>query len=183
MDSAEQAYKATCRDFFLERYRVRVTFTQLRAHPIPNNSVDNLLPFLLDDKQFYQGRIYASSSALSKGSFSIGVLLWEALGMVPNNFMVACDTMTNAHSSFSTTYQRRKFPTHLTTNLASQGISFRDLTSYLDTWHPMERDIAYTMVYGVLHTYRHTLQRANLGWLFPSFITTLLSSSILMFYL
>jgi hypothetical protein len=183
MDSAEQTYKTTCRDFFLQRYKVRVASTQLRAHPIPDNAVDDVLPFLLNDKQFYQGRVYASSTALNKGSFSIGVLLWEALGMVPNDFMVACDTISNAHNSFSAIYQRRKFPAHLTNNQASQGLSFYDLTSYFDTWHPVERDIAYTMVYGVLHTYRHALQRANLGWLFLGFIITLLSSHLLISYL
>jgi hypothetical protein len=183
MDSAEQAYRAKCRDFFLQRYKARVALTQLGAHPVPNSSVDNVLPFLLNDKQFYQGRIYASSNALSKRGFNIGVLLWEALGMMPNNFMVVCDTMTNIHSSFSTIYQGRDFPDDLKNNLASQGLSFHDLTSYFHKWHPTERDIAYTMVYGVLHTYRFTLHRANLGWLIPGLTIALLSSSILIVYL
>ncbi|KAF5000254.1 hypothetical protein FGRMN_1886 [Fusarium graminum] len=153
----DRAHREKCRDFFLSRYRSRVATVTLKTHPIPENSLHDLLPYLLDDKDFYQARVYVSGTQLNNGHFDIMPLLWEALGTMPHDFMVLCDTLVNQHSPFSKNYRNRPVPLHF------QYPSLEDLALYFTTWDLPGRDIVYSMVQHSLWTYHRALHMASLG--------------------
>ncbi|KAF4963152.1 hypothetical protein FSARC_8805 [Fusarium sarcochroum] len=161
MNSTEPSYKDKCRNFFVERYEPRIK--RLTPYPIPLNatrSVHYLLPYLLSDKEFYQARIYASSTPGSTLGFDIGALLWEALGMIPADFMVLCDALVNPKGSFWRTYS------HHTIDMKDSYPpypSLRDLASSLTTWPVEDRDICFHNIWLTLHNYHTMLHRGGFG--------------------
>ncbi|KAF5679155.1 hypothetical protein FHETE_896 [Fusarium heterosporum] len=162
-EDCDRAFKNQCRNFFLTRYRSRVATVALKTHPIPDNSLHDLLAYLLADKEFYQARIYISGTKLTDDRFDIMPLLWESLGTVPHDFMVLCDTMVNQHSPFSKNYTGRPVPAHFYLDRPFPSPSVEDLALYFTTWDLTERDLAYGMVQHSLWAYRRALYMANLG--------------------
>ncbi|KAF4465101.1 hypothetical protein FALBO_8058 [Fusarium albosuccineum] len=66
---------------------------------------------LLDDKDFYQGRLYAYSGSPS-WRFKIGVVLWEALGTSEkvNEYMLICDALMKHATALEKCYNSYFLP-------------------------------------------------------------------------
>ncbi|KAJ0138148.1 Uncharacterized protein HZ326_18896 [Fusarium oxysporum f. sp. albedinis] len=86
----ELASEARYRRSFIRRYQERVE-RKMDTWP----ELSNPLEYLLNDREFYQGRVYAYSNSLGNWKLTIGVILWEAMGMDTNDYMVLCDMIAN----------------------------------------------------------------------------------------
>ncbi|KAF5010811.1 hypothetical protein FDECE_3054 [Fusarium decemcellulare] len=161
MDDLEAAYKQKCRHFFALRYKARIDLHCPTPYPIPASAsrpLDHLLPYLLNDKEFYQARVYASSTPTSKWDFELGTLLWEALGTAPNDFMGLCDLLVNPKCLFWRTYRNRA-PDKYSSRESCP--SLHDLMVELSKWGPADRDIGFRNVLLTLQSYSTALHNQN----------------------
>lgn len=91
-----------CRQLSITRCQERLQRYTPPPYGVPGidkASLDTLLPFLFNDKEFYQGRLYASNARLS-----LDLRLWEGIGMIPDDYMVLCDMLGNPNGTISRAY-------------------------------------------------------------------------------
>jgi hypothetical protein len=164
MNDPVEIYKKRCHYLFLCRYKLRIDLRCLKPYPVPQNAshpLDHLLPYLLNDKEFYQGRLYACNTPSNAWDFKIGAMLWEALGTEPDDFMVLCDSLINPKGRFWSTYTSRAPPRDR--NLPNIRISLNDFMAEMNKWPPTDRNLVHSNILSSLTRYRVLLQRFNLG--------------------
>lgn len=164
MNDPVEIYRKRCHYLFVCRYKLRMDLRCLKPYPVPQNAshpLDHLLPYLLNDKEFYQGRLYACSTPSSAWNFKIGAVLWEALGTEPDDFMVLCDSLINPKGRFWSTYTSRAPTTGR--NLPNMRISLNDFMAEMIEWPPKDHSLVFSNILSSLTRYRVLLQRLNLG--------------------
>jgi hypothetical protein len=155
MNDARQMYRIKCLEFFKGRYGRRVQDYRLTAYDIPSSStcsIDPLLPYLLNDKPFYQGRLYVSNST----GFKIADALWEAMGMSPGDYTVLLDMVSNPKGTFWAMYHDDAF-LNTTHPRFRDGMSLAELFGALNNWPKRDQDIAHRNIVAALQTYSHFL--------------------------
>ncbi|KAF5553503.1 hypothetical protein FNAPI_6735 [Fusarium napiforme] len=109
MDDPREIHRSKCLEFFKDRYGQRVQYYGLTAYGMPTKSscsVDPLLPYLLNDKSFYQGRLYICHTAREN---PIANALWEAMGMSPDDYTLLVDMMSSPRCRFWTIIHEEAF--------------------------------------------------------------------------
>ncbi|KAI8717224.1 hypothetical protein NCS52_00797600 [Fusarium sp. LHS14.1] len=163
MNNPVEIYRQRCHYLFVCRYKLRIDLSCLKPYPVPQNAshpLDHLLPYLLNDKEFYQGRLYAYNTPSSAWNFKIGAVLWEALGTEPNEFMVLCDFLTNPKGQFWKTYTSRAPPRD--GSLPNIRMSLNDFMAEMNKWPPTDHSLVFSTILSSLTHYRVLLQRLNL---------------------
>ncbi|KAJ0140383.1 hypothetical protein HZ326_16703 [Fusarium oxysporum f. sp. albedinis] len=134
MNDLRQMHRIKCLEFFKDRYGQRIQYYGLTAYDMPTGSscsIDPLLPYLLNDKPFYQGRLYVSNTA------------------VP--FKIA-----NAICTFWAVYHDEAF-SNTTHPRCHNEMSLAELVTALISWPKRDQDIAHRNIMGALQTYHHYL--------------------------
>ncbi|KAI8670026.1 hypothetical protein NCS56_00806500 [Fusarium sp. Ph1] len=165
MNDPVEIYRKRCHYLFLCRYKLRIDLRCLKPYPVPQNAshpLDHLLPYLLNDKEFYQGRLYACNTPSSAWDFNIGEVLWEALGTEPDDFMVLCDSLINPKGRFWNTYTSRAPPRDRNLPNINIRISLNDFMAEMNKWPPKDHNLVHSNILSSLKRYRILLQRLNL---------------------
>ena len=166
MNSLEDSYEARCFRYFRSRYLIRVKAHQLTPYHVPNSPCD-LLPYLLNDREFYHGRLHAAMAFQEKYSsltsiFDMRALLWEMLGTRPDDFMMLCTTLSSGNSSrFWETFTRRTSVKFVNLRVSR---SVDDFESFLRAWPMVELDYcSKSLLNTVIPMYREDLSQLDAG--------------------
>lgn len=165
MNDPVEVHRQRCRDLFLFRYKLRIDLRFPEPYPVPRNPshpLHHFLPYLLNDKEFYQGRLYACSAPSSRWDFNIGAVLWEALGTEPDDFMVLCDSLVNPKGRFWSTYTSQA-PLRDRRFINMIQPSLNDFMIEMSKWPPTEQNMVFSNIVVAMTRYRGLLQRLNLG--------------------
>lgn len=144
-NAATDAYGMACFGYFCLRYHERLVSLGLDPYRLPPDIALpgplKWLPYLLNDKEFYQGRLYASTTLLDVDPpqhFHLGRVLWEMGGLDPAELIVLCDSIRHPQSKFPALYRH-----HLESWLSSFGPSpahgvnhdsLQDFESFMQRW-------------------------------------------------
>ncbi|KAF5716284.1 hypothetical protein FMUND_6433 [Fusarium mundagurra] len=155
MNDPRQLYRSKCVEFFKDRYRQRKEYYGLTAAydmPTgPSGSVDPLLPYLLNDKSFYQGRLYVSHTA-----FEMAKALWEAMGMNPGDYTSLLDMVSNPRSSFWAIYHDEAF-SNTTHPRYHREMTLGEMLVSLIKWPKRDQGLAHRSIVNEMVTYSHYL--------------------------
>jgi hypothetical protein len=156
MNDLRQMHRIKCLEFFKDRYGQRIQYYGLTAYDMPTGSscsIDPLLPYLLNDKPFYQGRLYVSNTAVP---FKIANAIWEVMAMNPGDYTVLMDMVSNPRSTFWAVYHDEAF-SNTTHPRCHNEMSLAELVTALISWPKRDQDIAHRNIMGALQTYHHYL--------------------------
>ncbi|KAG4269034.1 hypothetical protein FPRO04_12311 [Fusarium proliferatum] len=87
----ESASEARYLQFFIRCYKEGI------EHKTGFRPESSLLEHLLNDGNFYQGRIYAYSNSLGGFKHKIGAMLWEAMWINPKDYIVLCNIIETSN--------------------------------------------------------------------------------------
>lgn len=120
IDDMNDRYGADCFLYFCRRYKARLKSLNLSPYPLPpdldlplpevlKRDVEAILSHLLNDTEFYQGRVHALTSLLDvdlnpSQNFHLGRVLWEMEGLDPGELIFLCDSIKHPHSKFPALY-------------------------------------------------------------------------------
>ncbi|KAJ4022731.1 hypothetical protein NW752_000060 [Fusarium irregulare] len=157
MSCPKPGHRELCRQLFITRYQQRLQRYTPPPYGVPSNSkdrLDTILPHLLNDKEFYHGRLYASNARLS-----LGPILWEAIGTIPDEYKVLCDMLVNPSGEFSRIYVEHldKSGSAMYSRDRVQLMSPNDFFKTLETWDPRHRGLAFHSLANCLLSYRRWL--------------------------
>jgi hypothetical protein len=162
MNDPRQIHRSKCLELFKDRYGQRVQHYGLTAYGMPTGSscsVDPLLPYLLNDKSFYQARLYVSETAVN---FEIPKALWEAMGMSPDDYTLLVDMMSSPRSRFWTICHEEAF-SNTTHPRYHKEMSLGELVAALISWPKRDQDLAHRNIVAALQTYHHYLLGHHYG--------------------
>ncbi|RBR14202.1 hypothetical protein FVER53590_07707 [Fusarium verticillioides] len=166
MNDPREIHRSKCLEFFKDRYGQRVQYYGLTAYGMPTGascSVDPLLPYLLNDKSFYQARLYVSETAVN---FEITKALWEAMGMSPDDYTLLLDMMSSPRSRFWTICHEEDF-SNTTHPRYHKEMSLGELVVALIRWPKRDQDLAHRNIVAALQTYHHYLLGHHYGEFWP----------------
>ncbi|KAG7403713.1 hypothetical protein Forpe1208_v016279 [Fusarium oxysporum f. sp. rapae] len=125
------------RQFFIRRYQERIE-RKLDTWP----GLSNPLEYLLNDREFYQGRVYAYSNSLGNWKLTIGLILWEVMGMDTNDYMVLCDMIANPKDPLEEYSTALALSSDLSLEdnwfrigMYPSKIAFQNISRYLNEYH------------------------------------------------
>ncbi|QGI98587.1 hypothetical protein CEK26_011656 [Fusarium fujikuroi] len=161
MNDIRQRHRAKCLEFFKARYKQRIHYYDLIPYEMPTkraHNIDPLLPYLLNDKSFYQARLYASDTSQV---FEIARALWEAEGMNPGDYTGLLEFVSNPRSAFWAIYHDEAFnTTHIRYH---KEMSLVELLVALSGWPKRDQDLAHRTIATTMETYMHYLLGHHYG--------------------
>ncbi|CVK96763.1 uncharacterized protein FMAN_11092 [Fusarium mangiferae] len=162
MNDIRQRHRAKCLEFFKDRYEQRIHYYGLIPYEMPTKSthnIDPLLPFLLNDKSFYQARLYASDTSQT---FEMAKALWESLGMSPGDYTGLLEFVSNPRSAFWARYHDKALSntTHIRYH---KEMSLVELLVALSGWPKRDQDLAHRTIVTTMETYMHYLLGHHYG--------------------
>ncbi|PNP81491.1 hypothetical protein FNYG_05166 [Fusarium nygamai] len=166
MNDPRQIHRSKCLEFFKDRYGQRVQYYGLTAYDMPTGSscsVDPLLPYLLNDKSFYQGRLYVCDTAREN---AIANALWEAMGMSPDDYTLLVDMLSSPRSTFWAICHDEAF-SNTTHPRYHKEMSLGELVVALISWPKRDQDLAHRNIVVALQTYHHYLLGHHYGEFWP----------------
>lgn len=163
MSCQKPGHRELCRQLFITRYQQRLERYTPPPYGVPSNSkdrLDTILPHLLNDKEFYHGRLYASNARLS-----LGPILWEAIGTIPDEYKVLCDMLVNPSGEFSRIYVEHldKYGSKMYSGDRVKLMSPHDFFETLGTWDTRYRGLGFQNLVNCLLHYRRWLCHHKLG--------------------
>lgn len=174
MVDCERASALECLEYFKRRYRRRVDSLSLGAYKLPQAScpyIDPLMPFLLQDKVFYQGRAFVSDELKPLGGNECTIdlmgLAWEMLGTTPTEFLQFQRSISSPWSPFLQTFAAHARTllggcTH--TKKSEIHFSVRDLEVFLWKSGLSSNDReAFNLQHWTIRNYKILLQDMQLG--------------------